>query len=80
MEDLWFVISKELESETVLKTIFHLLYFPIFANSVISYTDRKMHATPMGVSWDSRKKTNPDFACYQPYRSSVRSSLPSRRS
>ena len=47
---LRFVISKELESETVLKTIFHLLYFPIFANSVICYTDRKMHATPMGVS------------------------------
>ena len=50
MEDLWFEISREQERETAIKTIFHLLYFPIFAKSIICYTDRKMHATPMGVS------------------------------
>ena len=47
----WFVISRELESaDCPQDSIFHLLYFPIFANSIICYTDRKMHATPMGVS------------------------------
>ena len=53
----WFVISRELESaDCPQDSIFHLLYFPIFANSIICYTDKKNACNTHGSEQTAVKK------------------------